>query len=89
MVEKDYLVSQTDEKWYRDGNWVMKGKRHKKYGGWIFKRCLPLCIVTPSAAVLERKVFQDIGLFDESLPACEDYDMWLRVALDYRIGLLN
>ncbi|MCF7885551.1 MAG: glycosyltransferase, partial [Candidatus Marinimicrobia bacterium] len=89
MVEKDYLVSQTGEKWYRDGNWVMKGDRHQKHNGWIFQHCLPLCIVTPSAAVFDKQVFADVGYFDESFPACEDYDMWLRVALKYPIGFLD
>lgn len=89
MVEKDYLVSQTGEKWLRDGNWVMKGERHRKHNGWIFKYCLPLCVVTPSAVIMDRKVIDDVGYFDESLPACEDYDMWLRVALKYPVGLLK
>ncbi|MCF7740530.1 MAG: glycosyltransferase [Candidatus Marinimicrobia bacterium] len=89
MVEKDYLISQTGEKWYRDGNWVMKGDRHQKHNGWIFKYCLPLCVVTPSAVVIDKKVIEDVGFFDESLPACEDYDMWLRVARKYPVGLLE
>jgi len=89
MVEKDYLVAQTGEKWKRSGNWVMKGERHEKPEGWIFEQCLPLCVVTPSAVVVDKTVFNEVGTFDESLPACEDYDMWLRMALKYRVGLLD
>ena len=29
--------------------------------------------------LLQRTLFEDYGFFDEKLPACEDYDMWLRL----------
>ena len=64
-------------------------KKHKKYGGWIFRECLPLCIVSPSAVMARRKLFDAVGLFDESLPACEDYDLWLRIASRYPVGLIE
>ena len=31
--------------------------------------------------MIRRDVFADVGLFDESLPACEDYDLWLRITV--------
>lgn len=67
-----------DETWVRHGIRVNPRLRHRKTGGWIFRRCLPLCVISPSSAMLHRSVFEDVGLFDESLPACEDYDFWLR-----------
>jgi hypothetical protein len=30
-----------------------------------------------------------VGLFDESLPACEDYDLWLRIGCRFPIGLVE
>ena len=42
---------------------------------------MPLCIVSPSAAVFSKKLFLEVGGFDESLAVCEDYDLWLRMAL--------
>lgn len=68
----------TDEIWIRRGNQVLQGKKHTKSGGRIFRRCLPLCAISPSAAVVRRDVFERLGGFDETLPACEDYDLWLR-----------
>ena len=68
----------TNEIWYRNAELLTQKKRHQKYGGSIFARCLPLCVISPSSAVIRRDVFDDIGLFDESLKACEDYDFWLR-----------
>lgn len=86
---QDYLICQTEEIWIRNGKRVNPMKKHKKYGGWIFEKCLPLCVVSPSAVMMHRKLFDDIGLFDESLPACEDYDLWLRIASRYPIGLIE
>ncbi len=82
------LVVQTDEQWIRNGVPVNPMKKHRKYSGWIFDRCLPLCIVSPSAVIIHQKVFNDIGVFDESFPVCEDYDLWLRISSKYPIGLL-
>ena len=33
--------------------------------------------------------FDRIGFFDESLPACEDYDLWLRASVRLPIGLIE
>ena len=85
----DYLLCQTEEIWIRNGNRVNPMKKHKKYGGWIFEKCLPLCVVSPSAVMMHRKLFDEIGLFDESLPACEDYDLWLRIAAKHPIGFIK
>ncbi len=85
----DYGICQTEEIWVRNGTRVNPMKKHKKYGGWIFRECLPLCIVSPSAVMMQRKFFDAVGLFDESLPACEDYDLWLRIASRYPVGLIE
>ena len=82
-------ISQCDEIWIRKGVRVNPMDKHAKKGGWIFGACLPRCIVSPSAVIIHREVFDQIGLFDESLPACEDYDLWLRIAPLYEIGLLD
>jgi hypothetical protein len=39
--------------------------------------------------VVHRRVFDLVGLFDESLPACEDYDLWLRIGCRFPIGLVE
>jgi GT2 family glycosyltransferase len=85
----EYLICQTEEIWIRNGKRVNPMKKHKKFGGWIFEKCLPLCVVSPSAVMMHRKLFDEVGLFDESLPACEDYDLWLRIASRYPIGLIE
>ncbi len=85
----DYLICHTNETWIRRGVRVNPMKKHQKYGGYIFQRCLPLCVISPSSVMIHRSVFDDVGLFDESLPACEDYDLWLRICAKYSVLYLN
>ncbi|RLB05643.1 MAG: glycosyltransferase family 2 protein, partial [Deltaproteobacteria bacterium] len=70
----------TDEIWIRRGVRVNPKKKHAKYSGWIYPHCLPLCIISPSSALVRRGLFAQVGHFDPQLPVCEDYDFWLRVA---------
>ncbi len=79
----------TNEIWIRNGRRVNEGKRHAKAGGRIFQRCLPLCVISPSASVIRRSLFDEIGYFDESLPVCEDYDMWLRICARYPVAFVE
>lgn len=83
------LICQTEEIWIRNGKRVNPKKKHKKYSGMIFNQCLPLCIVSPSAVMMRRSLLKKVGLFDEHLPACEDYDLWLRVSWQYPIYLID
>jgi glycosyltransferase involved in cell wall biosynthesis len=74
-----HRICHTDEIWIRNGRRVNQMNKHRKYGGWIFSRCLPLCIISPSSVMIDRTLFSETGMFDEDLPVCEDYDMWLRI----------
>lgn len=85
----EYQLFHSDEIWIRNGTRVNSMKKHVKSGGWIFERCLPLCIISPSATVLHRSLFQSVGLFDEMFPACEDYDMWLRICHRYPVHYID
>ena len=87
--DNDTFLCHTDEIWIRDGRRVNPMKKHQKYGGRIFERCLPLCVISPSSVLLHRSLFQTIGLFDEDLPVCEDYDLWLRVTARYPVLYLD
>lgn len=73
------LLFHSDEIWIRNGVRVNAMKKHQKRGGMIFEYCLPLCVISPSASIIHRSLFDQVGLFDEQFPACEDYDLWLRV----------
>lgn len=74
-----YRICHCDEHWIRNGKRVNPMQKHQKYGGDIFEYCLPLCAISPSAVIIHHSVFDEFGVFDETLPACEDYDLWLRI----------
>ncbi|MEE9168922.1 MAG: glycosyltransferase [bacterium] len=84
----DTKICYTEEIWYRRGRRVNPAQKHRKYSGWIYQKMLPLCIVSPSSVMIHRSVLEKVGLFDEELPACEDYDLWLRIGLRYPIALI-
>lgn len=74
-----YRLCHTEEIWIRNGRRVNAMRKHAKSGGRIFRQCLPRCVISPSSALLQRSLLDEIGGFDEDLPACEDYDLWLRI----------
>ena len=84
-----YPVCYTDEVWIRRGRRVNPKRSHRKYSGWIFEQCLPLCIISPSSVMMRREVLDTVGLFDETLPVCEDYDLWLRVTSRFPVFFLE
>ncbi len=79
----------TEEIWIRNGVRVNQMKKHQKSGGWIFEHCLPLCAISPSSVLIAQSIIDDIGGFDESLPACEDYDLWLRLTAKYEVAFVE
>jgi glycosyltransferase involved in cell wall biosynthesis len=83
------VACQTEEIWVRKGRRVNPRKRHLKPSGDIFLPSLKLCLVSPSAVMVRASIFRETGLFDEDLPACEDYDLWLRLSSRYPIHLIQ
>lgn len=95
-AQMDYLgknpgpgICQTQEIWIRNGKRLNPRKIHEKPQGERFDLLLERCLVSPSAVAIHREIFDEVGLFDESLPACEDYDLWLRIGCRYPIGLVD
>jgi glycosyltransferase involved in cell wall biosynthesis len=82
-------ICQTEEIWIRNGVRVNPCAHHRKPSGDIFEPSLRLCLVSPSAVMLRRELFERVGGFDERLPVCEDYDLWLRIARDTPVWLIH
>lgn len=78
-----------EEIWVRNGRRVNPMKKHQKSGGWIFEKCLPLCLISPSAAFIKRHLWHEMGGFDEEFIVCEDYDLWLKVTSLYEVGFVE
>lgn len=85
----DAFINQTQEHWNRNGVRVNPKKRHHKFSGMIFEQSLALCLVSPSAVMIKKNLFDVVGVFDESLAACEDYDLWLRISCRYPVHLID
>jgi glycosyltransferase involved in cell wall biosynthesis len=86
---KDLSLCQTDEIWVRRGVRVNKPLGHRKVAGRIFLPSLERCMISPSAVIVHRRLFEDHGGFDETLAAAEDYDLWLRLTWRYEVGLVD
>jgi hypothetical protein len=39
--------------------------------------------------IIHHRLLEEAGGFDETLPACEDYDLWLRIGCQHPIGLIE
>jgi len=85
----EYRICQTREIWVRHGVRVNPPRTHRKKNGWIFRESLERCMITPSSVMMERSLYNEMGGFKESLPACEDYDLWLRITSRYPVGLVE
>ncbi len=83
------LLCHTNEIWIRRGQRVNQKKIHQKAGGWIYPLCLPRCMISPSSVLVRRELFEHVGVFDEALPICEDYDLWLRIASRFEVGFID
>jgi len=88
-AESEFRFCHGEDVWVRRGVRVNAPKHYAKPRGWCFQDCLERCVVSPSASLIHREVFDAVGLFDESLPACEDYDLWLRIAARFPLLLVD
>jgi len=54
--------------------------------GWIFDALIKGNFICCSSVLAKKSCFEKVGLFNESrdIDKCEDYDMWLRIANQYR-----
>ncbi len=89
QVYNDILMSYTDEYWVRDGVNVKIPKKFKKIGKDAFVENLSYCNIAPSSVLIHKTLFKSIGMFDETLEVCEDYDLWLRISLEEKIALVD
>lgn len=78
-----------EEIWVRNGKRVNPKKIHQKSGGRIFRNCLHLCLISPSATLMKRELYRELDGFRVDYPVCEDYEMWLRVTEKYEVGFIE
>jgi len=84
-----HVICHTNEIWIHNGKMRNPMKKHAKKGGELFHHCLPQCTISPSTVMIKRSLFDEIGYFDETLPVCEDYDLWLRICVRYPVFYID
>jgi len=89
LQNPDYKICQTEEIWIRRGVRVNPRKKHQKPSGEVFGACLKLCLISPSAVMIEGDFLRALGGFDETFPVCEDYELWLRASLRAKVKTLT
>ncbi len=47
------------------------------------------CIGSTSSTVLKRVCFEEVGVFDHTLPSFQDYDLWIRLAAKFHIECVS
>lgn len=82
------FICHTDEIWMRHGRVVPQKGIHRRQGGRFFERALERCLISPSSVVISRALLDSVRLFDEDLPAGEDYDLWLRITAFHDVHFL-
>jgi glycosyltransferase involved in cell wall biosynthesis len=87
--KSDHMISHTKESWLRLGKHLNQKKIHQPGNGNIFKHCLKLCAVGMSTVMVKREIFKEVGLFNEKLRCCEDYDLWLRTSSRFPFLLIE
>lgn len=84
-----YKIVHSDEVWFRNHVRVNPMKKHAKGGGDQFYRSLELCVISPSAVAIRKDLILELGGFREDFPACEDYDLWLKITAKYPVGYIQ
>ncbi len=60
-----------------------------EYKGNLFDILLKHNRIGSSTPLVRKECFDSCGLFDESLPSCQDWDMWLRISTKYDFDFAN
>ena len=82
-----FEIEQCEEIWIRRGKRVNRCRHHEKEAGWIWQKSIEMCAISPSGVLLRKGLLERFGCFREEFPACEDFEMWLRISGRKPVGL--
>ncbi len=85
MVITDVAQMDRDRKTFH----VFHRRDHVPVDGDVLVHLLTQPALAPSSALLRRRVYDEVGGFDTSLPTAEDIDFHLRVAARFEIGVIE
>jgi glycosyltransferase involved in cell wall biosynthesis len=81
-------VCRAAERTVRDGR-ARTSRKPVASSGWIFEAALEASPMSPSAVMVRRPCFAECGAFDENLPACDEYDLWVRMTSRYPVHFVQ
>ncbi len=88
-INSSISIVHTNEVWIREQKVIKQNSKQQKLGGRLFAEFTKQCLIASSSVLIRKSLFNQVGLFDESFPVCEDFDLWLRIAASYEIGFLE
>ena len=65
------------------------GRTKPCYDGWITQKLFCSSFVHIPTILCRKEAILAVGGFDAALPVCEDYDLWLRLSVRERFGLID
>jgi glycosyltransferase involved in cell wall biosynthesis len=68
---------------------VMEGHSKPCHAGRLTEKLFQSIFVHDPAAVFHKRVIEQCGGFDESLPVCVGHEFWLRVSTRFAFGLID
>jgi glycosyltransferase involved in cell wall biosynthesis len=87
--QRESYIIFTDEFWLKNGIFLNKPSNKLKLDGEIYINILDKCRVSPSTVLINKRVFEKIGFFNEHLRVCEDYEFFLRASLFFKFNLID
>jgi len=75
-----YYVSGKNGKFIMEIQPVLRGK--------VYISLLEACILGSPTPLIEKTCFQKAGFYDEKLPSCQDWDMWIRISKYYEFDFV-
>ncbi|MBN1427560.1 MAG: glycosyltransferase [Anaerolineae bacterium] len=84
MVYSSYIIvdGETNQSFYSS---------QSLFSGWVFRELLWKCMqgpLTTPTVMVKRSVFEQVGLFDETMDLAEDIDLWCRISRRFEITSL-
>ena len=95
QAQPGLVLSHTREHWLRGHKLVKQPPLYRFPTGSslpegdVFMAALEKCMIGPSTAVIKRRVFQELGGFREDIQVAEDYEFWLRLTAQHKVGFLS
>jgi glycosyltransferase involved in cell wall biosynthesis len=71
-----------------DGKTV-PGRTKPCHAGWITQKLFCSSFVHVPTVVCRKELLLDAGGFNQDLPVCEDYELWLRLSVEHPFGLVE